>query len=158
MTSYYLFPSWTKYIGWVLFVIAAIGGVLTLVNDWEPSFLTAKVPAFFIDRLFEKKRTFGWVENNMLNEILGTLTMAGLLLIAFAKEKIEDEFITRIRLDALLWAVYVNYAVLFVSFWLFYDFTFFWVMVINMYTILIIFILRFNLLLFKNSKYQTNEE
>ena len=43
------------------------------------------------------------------------LMTAGLFLVAFAKEKIEDEQIWHIRLDSLRWAIYVNYLVLIIS-------------------------------------------
>ena len=40
------------------------------------------------------------------------MVLVGLFLIAFSKEKIEDEQIVQFRLDSLRWAIYLNYAIL----------------------------------------------
>ena len=46
--------------------------------------------------------------NNFTDELGGILLIIGLLLIAFSKEKDEDERISRVRLESLLWATLVN--------------------------------------------------
>lgn len=33
------------------------------------------------------------------------------ILVAFSKEKLEDEYISKIRLEFLVWSVYLNYAI-----------------------------------------------
>jgi len=43
------------------------------------------------------------------------LVLVGLFLIAFSKEKIEDEQISQLRLDSLRWAIYLNYFILLLS-------------------------------------------
>jgi len=73
-----------------------------------------------------------------------------LLFIAFAREKQEDEFIGRLRLESLQWAVLVNYILLLLATWLIHGFSYIDVMMYNMLTILIFFILRFHVLLFRN--------
>src|SRR5258706_9318201 len=40
------------------------------------------------------------------------MVLVGLFLVAFSKEKIEDEQIVQLRLDSLRWAIYLNYAIL----------------------------------------------
>jgi hypothetical protein len=49
----------------------------------------------------------------------------------------------------LAWAVYFNYAILILTFLFIYDFAFLWVMVFNMFTVLLFFIVRFNWQIFK---------
>ena len=83
-----------------------------------------------------------------MNCLTGIIT--GLLLIAFSREKHEDEFISRIRLESLQWAVLINYLLLIVSAFLVYGFSFMDVMMYNMLTVLIIFIVRFHLVLYRN--------
>jgi IS4 transposase len=39
----------------------------------------------------------------------------GLFLIAFSKEKVEDEQISQLRLDSLQWAIYLNYFILIIT-------------------------------------------
>ena len=143
MTNY-LFPHVFKKIGLAISSLAIPLGLYTLFNEVEPAFFDRKVFAISVDRIFESKKQFAVIEDNILNEILGIIIILGLLFVAFAKEKVEDEYIGRIRLESLVWATYFNYAVLIFSFIFFYEFTFLWVMVFNMFTILVFFIIRFN--------------
>ena len=73
-------------------------------------------------------------------------------------EKNEDEYIAGLRLSSLLWAVCVSYLLLLIAFVLVYGTPFLNVMVYNMFTVLIIFIIRFNYLLHKNSKIVPDEK
>jgi hypothetical protein len=73
-------------------------------------------------------------------------------MVAFAKEKHEDEFIAKIRLESFLWATYINYAILLFSFLFFYGIGFMYVMIFNMFTIIILFIVRFNYILYRSTK------
>ena len=92
------------------------------------------------------------VETNITNTLIGVLFIAGAMLVAFSREKQEDEFIGKLRLFALLWAVCVNYALLLIAFIFIQGFAFLTVMVYNMFTVLILFITRFNYLLYVNNK------
>lgn len=75
------------------------------------------------------------------------ITLVGLLMIAFSREKREDEYVSMVRLRALQVSVYVNYVVLIVSCILFYDLGFLMVMEFNLFTIPVLFILVYNYLL-----------
>ena len=153
MKSKYLFPHRFKRIGLFIMTPTAVLGLYMLGAVWEPEFLNFKVPAFFVDNLmFGENHFFAIIEDNLLNEILGALMIIGSLMVAFSKEKEEDEFIASIRLESLVWATYVNYGVLLISLFLIYTVSFFFVMIINMFTILLFFILRFNLILWKSKK------
>jgi len=140
----YLFPNKYKKIGWLILIPSAIIGLITLILEFEPNSLDFNVPAIFIDELFGDKHFIGIVNNNVLNEILGILIIISSLLVAFSKEKSEDEYISKIRLESLVWAVYLNYAILLISFLFIFDLSFLWVMIFNMFTILLFFIIRFN--------------
>ena len=96
-------------------------------------------------------RYFTIINVHLINTIVGLLFIAGGLLVGFSKEKNEDEYISRLRLSSLLWAVLVNYALLSVAFVFVYDTAFLSVMVYNMFTVLIIFIIRFNYILFRSN-------
>lgn len=141
----FLFPNKYKKIGWLILIPSAIIGLSTLIYEYEPSFLDFNVPAIFVDELFSvNKKTFRMVTNNILNEILGVLIIISTFLVAFSKEKSEDEYISKIRFESLAWAVYFNYAILILTLLFIYDFAFLWVMVFNMFTVLLFFIVRFN--------------
>jgi hypothetical protein len=98
------------------------------------------------------------ITNNILNDIIGILIIISSLLVAFSKEESEDEYISKIRLESLVWAVYVNYGILLFSFLIIYDISFLWVMLFNMFTILIFFIVRFNWQISKLKKSANYEE
>jgi len=154
----YLFPNKYKKIGWLILIPSAIIGLITLILVFEPNYLDFNVPAIFIDEFFGDKHFIGIVNNNVLNEILGTLIILSSLLVAFSKEKSEDEYISKIRLESLVWAVYLNYAILLISFLFIFDLSFLWVMIFNMFTILLFFIIRFNWQISKLKKSAHYEE
>ena len=154
----YLFPNKYKKIGWLIFIPSAIIGLITLILDFEPNSLDFNVPAIFIEELLGDKHFFGIVNNNILNEILGVLILLSSLLVAFSKEESEDEYISKIRLESLVWAVYFNYAILLISSLFIFDFAFLWVMIFNMFTILLFFIIRFNWQISKLKKIAHYEE
>ena len=156
----YLFPSKYKKIGWVIFFPTLIFGLYTVIYEFEPYFFDFNVFALFVEDLNfnENSYSFRLVNNNILNEILGLLMVVSSIFVAFSKEPDEDEFISKIRLESLVWATYVNYAVLILAFVFVYGFSFFWVMIFNMFTILIFFIIRFNIQIRKFKKSVINEE
>ena len=154
----YLFPNKYKKIGWLIFIPSAIIGLATLIFEFEPNSLDFNMPAIFINKLFGDKHFIGIVNNNVLNEILGVLIILSSLLVAFSKEESEDEYISKIRLESLVWAVYFNYAILLISFVLIFDLAFLWVMIFNMFTILLFFIIRFNWQISKLKKIVHYEE
>lgn len=145
MKTKYLFPAKYRSIGWLVFIPVTVLGLFSIILDWEPALFDVKVFGFFIDEVFGVEKLAGFTENNILNEILGILIILSGLLVAFSRERDEDELITKIRLESLVWATYWNYGILIVAFLLLYDLTFFWVMVFNMFTILYLFIIRFTL-------------
>ena len=158
MTTKYLFPARYKSIGLLLLIPAVLLGLYTVINDWEPPFLNFPVFGIFVDDITHSESFTGITQNNILNEILGILIIIGALLVAFSREKDEDELITKIRLESLVWATYWNYGILILSFLLVYDISFYWIMVFNMFTILILFIIKFNFKLLSMRKLPSYEE
>ena len=158
MKSNYLFPNRFKKIGWFLFIPGLLLGIVFLISQSDISFFDVKVFSVVEQAIFNDTVFFSFTENNILDEIAGLLIIIGALLIAFTKEKLEDEFIAKIRLESLVWATYVNYAILLLSIIFIYDLMFFWVLVFNMFTILIFFIIRFNWVLNKTKNQIRDEE
>lgn len=154
----YLFPHRYKKIGWIILVPSLIMGLLVVIYDLEPEILDANVPAFLIDNFNGEKEFFGIINNNLFNEICGVFLLISLIVIAFSKEKEEDELIVKIRLDSLVWATYLNYTILLLAMLFMYGFSFLWVMIFNMFTILLFFIIRFNWQVNKLNKSMTHEE
>jgi small-conductance mechanosensitive channel len=158
MSNKLLLPNKYKLIGWFLLIPATILGVILSFTGFEAFPLKAKVFAIFNDEIFGESHLFSVIETNITNTIVGILFIAGALFVAFSKEKSEDEFIAKLRLSSLLWAVWVNYILLLLAVLFVYGTSFFTVMVYNMFTVLIIFIVRFNYILYKNTKTVSDEE
>ncbi|WP_378174608.1 hypothetical protein [Aquimarina sp. SS2-1] len=91
------------------------------------------------------------LENDIIDEIITLLIIIGGLMVSFSKEKIEDEFISNLRLSSLKWAFLLNYVVLIFATVFIYGVSYFNVLVFNMFTPIIIFIARFNYLVYKKS-------
>ncbi|GAB2700104.1 hypothetical protein GCM10027037_26040 [Mucilaginibacter koreensis] len=81
----------------------------------------------------------------------------GLLLVAFSKERVEDEHIGQLRLDSLQWAVYVNYAIFIVIIFCSYGLNFLFYTMYNILTLLVFFIIRFRWMIYKNNKLISKE-
>ena len=159
MSNKLLLPNKFKLIGWCLLIPAIILGlVIIFKEDWEYFPIRTKVFAIFNEEIMGESQSFSFIETNITVTIVGVLFIIGAMFVGFSKEKREDEFIAKLRLSSLLWAVWVNYTLLFLSFLFVYGASFFTVMMYNMFTVLIIFIVRFNFILYKNSKAVSDEK
>lgn len=158
MKTKLLFSYRFKRIGWILLVSSAILGILYLFFDYELNFLDLQVFAIYSEEIFEDTVRFGFDRNNITDEISAILFIIGAIFVAFSKEKHEDEFIAKTRLESLVWATYVNYIILIFCFLFFYSLGFLYVMIFNMFTILIFFIIRFYYILYMSKKSLSHEK
>lgn len=132
-----LVPYRARYVGWLIFIPAAIWGIVAL--NWET---------------LSHNSAFSINFNDFGDEVAGVVVIVGLMLIAFSRERIEDEMIGRMRLEALQWSVYANYLILVVAILTMYEFAFFNVMIYNMFTLLIVFIARMRWLMYRHTHQQ----
>jgi hypothetical protein len=144
-------------IGWFLLIPSSILGILQIfyLTGSGLKFLDLKVFTIYSGSFAPWGSTtvvFGFDEVNLTGTIIGILFILGAIMVAFAKEKHEDEFIAKIRLESFLWATYINYAILLFCFLFFYGIGFMYVMIFNMFTIIILFIVRFNYVLYRSTK------
>jgi len=153
-----LFPNQFKTIGWCILIPAALAGIIVTTTGFEADWLSANVFTLISDEALSQTHFFTMISANVTNTLVGTLFIVGALMVSFSREKKEDEFIANLRLSSLLWSVWVNYILLFLAFIFIYGMAFFTVMVYNMFTILIIFIIRFNYILYKSSKVTVDEK
>lgn len=158
MRKQFLLPHQYKMIGWIILVPATIFGILLLIMNFENLQINTTVFAILSDEIFGKARNFSFIETNVAPTIAGVLFLVGGLLVSFSREQREDEFIASLRLSSLIWAVLVNYLLLLLCFLFIYGSPFLNVMIYNMFTVLIIFIIRFHYLLRKNSKSLPDEK
>lgn len=158
MKTSYLLPVRFKKLGWFLFLPGFLLGLLYFFLPSEPEFLNIKVFSVMEKSIMGETRFLCISENNVFDEIICLLILIGGLLIAFSKEKTEDEFIAKIRTESLVWATYVNYIVLILSIIFIYDMMFFWILAINMFTLLFVFVIRFQWAMYKSKTQVQHEE
>lgn len=138
MKPKYLLPHVYKKIGWFILVPALVLGILCFTPINDLSF----PPTEWL------QKTFG----EAIEEITMFMLFTGLLLVSYSREKDEDEYIGRLRLESLQLAVIVNYVLLIIASFIWHWLDFLSVMMYNMFTILIIFIARFHFLLYRQKK------
>lgn len=158
MKTKFLFPNRYKRIGWILLIPSSILGILILFFDFNFKSLDSKVFTIYSDGFGVEKTFMGLFDGNYVNTIAGILFLIGAILVAFSKEKQEDEFISKTRLESLVWAIYVNYAILAFCTLFFFNLEYLIVMIFNMFTILIFFIIRFYYILYRSNKSLSHEK
>jgi hypothetical protein len=160
METRFLLPNRFKLIGWIILIPTSILGFYILYDGFQFRFLEFRVFTICSPNVlpFHIAHAFNFEVQNLTNTIIGVLFLIGALMVTLAREKNEDEFISKKRLESLLWATIMNYLVLLFCFLFFYSFGFLYVMIINMFTILILFIFRFNFVLYRSSKFLGHEK
>ncbi|WP_448701780.1 hypothetical protein ACFGVR_06000 [Mucilaginibacter sp. AW1-3] len=96
MKPQFLFPSWCRWLGLALFLVHL------------PVILIFKSYDIHSDPADTTLLSSG----HLLFVLTVVLMVSGLFLIAFSRERIEDEQIYQLRLSSLRWAIFANYAVL----------------------------------------------
>ena len=154
MKTNYLLPHTYKIWGWILLILGIFSGIFLIIIEYETNILTVPVIAIYSDPFIGEAGFFEIIENSILDELASIAIIVGGLIVGFSKEKIEDEFIYKLRKDSLVWAIIFNYFVLIFSIVFIYDLTFFHVLVYNMFTPLLFFIIRFNFLKLKSRSHE----
>jgi hypothetical protein len=76
-------------------------------------------------------------------EVWLTGLLASLLILCFCRERTEDEYVRELRLHSWQWAILANYLLLLIATWAFYGFQFLGVIMYNVLTPLIIYLVIF---------------
>jgi hypothetical protein len=145
MKNSLLIPNAYKVCGWIVFLLAVALHIAIAFFE---------LPIYKIPLPFEPD---GFSDGTINDEIILSLALIGLVLVAFAKEKKEDEFISFLRLKSWQWAILISYGILFVANWLIFGLEFLSFMTYNMFTVLLVFILKFNYSLYLLKKGDKNE-
>jgi hypothetical protein len=137
----YLLPGPFKKIGWIIFGVMLLLFVWVIVADALD--VAMSMPLWLYDSVYT---------------ILPVGFSISLLLIAFSKEDVEDEYIMKIRGDSLIWAVVFNYAIVIVGSLVVYGLDYLYFMMCCMFTIPFIYLVKFKLALCKLRKSAHYEE
>jgi hypothetical protein len=172
MRTRFLFPNWCKKVGWVLMTGAVFVSILPVllsfffhIWQWHP-FRFVRIFAFYNSGFpfpgmsnGPEVGFFKVITYDIGYTLFNLVFISGSLLVAFATEKNEDEYINRVRLDSLLWAVYINFIGIIIADVAIYGFMFLQLVVmLNLYSIPLIFIARFNYVLIRDKRILKNEK
>ena len=150
-----LIPHAFKKIGWILLVPSIVAGLFFMFggeSPFSPKIWT--IGYFGQEFLSQPKSPIRLDKIELIPNLISVLLLIGGLLVMFSKEKKEDEYINQIRLNSLQNSVFFNYILLFFCIVFIHGIPFFHVMIYNLFTIILIYILRFHFLIYKNA---TNE-
>lgn len=150
MKNRLLLPSKYKVYGWLIFLVFVLLHVFA--NIIYPQ-IGAKIAfhGFHPSGFWE-----GFSDSDLT--LVGAGVLLGLMMICFSKEKNEDEYISYLRLRSWQLSVLISYGILFVANLLVYGGAFFSFMVYNLLTVLIVFIITFNLSLYKLKRERLADE
>ena len=149
MRPNYLFPYGTRYFGIALILVHVPIKLLWdhyYPNGYDQSVSSSGTNGF----LFSAPHLFFIATTLMV--------LVGLFLVAFSRERVEDEQITQLRLDSLRWAIYLNYAILLFGLIFTRRSESDHILMLNIWLPLLFFILRFQWVIYRlNRSVRSND-
>ena len=147
----YLFNyKYKKISGWIFYLLIPVGLFLLLTERIQDIFVVNVFSIFSYEWIGSERTGFGWIENGLGDEIFTLLIIISGLVNSFSKEKIEDELISRIRLESLSLSLFISFGLIIISTFLVYHITYMYVLVFNLFLIISLFNLIFKYRLFKH--------
>src|ERR1019366_5503198 len=145
MRNKLLLPSICRSLGWIIFPMGTAWLLASYVFSYQVfpflEYTTKKKKGDFVEPGLLFSKNF-YADFNGERSIL--LTLISLFMIAFSRERVEDEYVLSTRLHALQVSVYLNFILVAIASMLFYSFSYVYVLQGSMYSILIIYIMVFN--------------
>jgi len=151
-----LFPYSYRYFGWPLLIAGLILGFFLVFFDLSISWLDIKVLSIAgggdLIQVQEESSFFKFEDDNFTNELAALLVLVGSVLVAFSKEKVEDEFFQQLRFESIIWALKVQSIVLLLAILFLYNFAFLAFMMIALVSFYVFYIGRYHFQLMKVKK------
>ncbi|MGZ3882594.1 MAG: hypothetical protein ACXVPQ_01705 [Bacteroidia bacterium] len=155
MKTRFLFPHRFKKAGWVMLALGLALLIADGLSDGLPFLRKVPVIALYNSPDFAEEGQGGFfklITDDVNFELCTLFLVLGSLLVAFSRTRHEDEFISKLREESLVWATYAQYILLAVSIVCLYGTVFLDVMVYNLFSMLWIFIVKFHYEIHKASK------
>jgi len=118
---------------------------LVISRNFKPDFLD--VPVFAIYSSYLNKVIFGITQTNLADEMAIILLLFGLALLAVSKQKLEKDHYMKMRVNALVWSVFLNTILMVVAALTFFGMGYLIILIINAFSQLVIYLILFNILL-----------
>lgn len=150
MTEAFLLSNKFRKFGYISLLPAFLIFILKQVLKFELDFLYLKV--FAIQSLFFETKSFTWIHSDMSDEIIAISFIIGLSIIAITKEKQELEEINTLRISAASRAVIINCFFVIFGLLFFYGFAVMNILIINLFSLLFLYIVIFRILLHRYMK------
>ena len=149
--KHFLLPHFYKTIGILLLLLGIVFCVLYLKFDFNYTTSVFAVISIYLDNRF-----FTITKTNIIDEITLMLFVVGFALIVFSKEKKEAEYLNAFREKALVKAVLVNTFLMLFSIFFIYGGGFLGVLVFNVFSVFIFYLIFFYLSLRKQHRETQN--
>lgn len=146
----YFLPNIFQPVGLVLTIAGSLFTYLRFGAGIKPDFLNARVFAFY-STYFDTKY-FKVIDNNLGEEICGITLLIGLFLIAFSKEKHEQDHYWEFRLRAFIITTYLSNLFLVISFIFVFGLAFFNMLSLYIVLPLLVYSLIFRYLIIQDRK------
>jgi hypothetical protein len=146
----FLLPNGFKPLGFILSSAGIVLAVVRFYFGYKPKLLKRNVFAiysYYLDSKFMQV-----IKNQLLEEVAGVLFVLGIFLIAFTREKDEDEKTNEIRLRAFFIAAYLDVLFVLISLLFTFGMGFMYMIMANMALWLIVYIVSFRLMLSNHRK------
>lgn len=152
MKKTYLLPTYFRKIGLVLTVLVLLCYCFDLDCSYHTYSLFGDSSDIFNAKWFCKTKT------SLVTTVYPVLLIIGLSFIAFSRNKVEDEYIVKIREQAFVWSMFVDYVFVILITLFIYGPMYISLSLYDIYIFLVVFICRFNYKMYKFKKTYRNEE
>ena len=147
----YLFNyKYKKISGWIFYLLIPVGLFLWLTERIQDIFVVNVFSIFSYEWIGSERLGFGWIENGLGDEVFTLLIIVSGIVNSFSSEKIEDELISRIRLESLSLSLFISFGLIIISTFLVYNLNYMYVLVFNLFLIILLFNLIFKFRLYKH--------
>jgi uncharacterized membrane protein len=162
----FLLPSKFKNAGWWIFGITLVLIILHFAFQSQCDFSVNTIRAFFgMERLGPKETQLTTIfsssfgpNDDLLLTFIGILLIVAGIFIGFSRNKEDDEFIEQLRYESLILSLYINSGIVLLCLIFVWGFSFLWVMTVNIFSTLYVFIFCFYLRLYLNKRSLRHEK
>ena len=139
--NHFLLPYKCKWIGTILIFMGLVELVFYLWFDFRIT-----LPVFAVFSSFLETKMFTSFRTNIADELIMLTLLAGFFMAAFSREKTESEILDKLRAKAFSKAVLTNVIVLIFSILFIYGNGFFAILLLNLFSIFIFYLIFFFLI------------